>query len=718
LPPPPSSLPPPTKTWLKKRYTKDLALKWLTLVETPAQGLQADVLQKEDRAETDDEKRRLLMQPTVAVLPNDADFATTFTRRGAQFAYTGEPFLGPTTLAQYSAKFARVIQSIEAGDGIAFVYSNYVKMGAELFAMALEEHGFRPVSGPSLLANPAHKGPSKGAYALLTSSSSEKTIAKLVSQARSERNRDGSLIRVIISSPLVAEGVDFRCVRQAHILDPWWNNSRIEQVIGRSLRTCSHTLLEPKKQNCTVYLHVVRTPDRTECYDEYTYRTKVEPKAEKIARVRSVLERAAMDCPLRVVLPPDWLSDDFKITQEQSEGHASVEYTLKQMLPPTFLDPATPKACDPDVVPTFDPEHDRPLSAILDVRDELLDVLTIRLREKPIWDKEDLLNALDPSCASMSEARQDDRRAVLLYTIQTAIDSGTRFQDAFDRQSILESRGTLYALRPLLEKTGEPLGVRARTMRPSKPMEVPLPAPETKAVPTVEVAPDLLETKRAELKLPGDALTRFEPAILNAYIFDHLLTDAERRSYLRAVPEFGDRLRVPGTEILVLGYQQYDPPEIPIGEDKTRVDAWIEARALKFTEVIATGKLFASLNSDGKFTISKLEKVSDDKVVRAYTPTSKTYLPTTCGTGAHPADVMKAFAKYVDKDGVGIPAPVDPKKDPLAKVSGICTYAELLAREETNCVWLTPQELSILYGDPTLKARMTVAFKKTNRSPS
>jgi hypothetical protein len=249
-------------------------------------------------------------------------------------------------------------------------------------------------------------------------------------------------------------------------------------------------------------------------------------------------------------------------------------------------------------------------------------------------------------------------------------------------------------------------------------MEVPLPAPETKAVPTVEVAPDLLETKRAELKLPGDALTRFEPAILNAYIFDHLLTDAERRSYLRAVPEFGDRLRVPGTEILVLGYQQYDPPEIPIGEDKTRVDAWIEARALKFTEVIATGKLFASLNSDGKFTISKLEKVSDDKVVRAYTPTSKTYLPTTCGTGAHPADVMKAFAKYVDKDGVGIPAPVDPKKDPLAKVSGICTYAELLAREETNCVWLTPQELSILYGDPTLKARMTVAFKKTNRSPS
>ena len=694
LPPPPSSSPPLETTWTGERYTRGLQV--LSLVESEATGLQAAVLQKE-KGQDDDEKRRLLMMPTVAVLPDNVDFATAFTLRGTQFAYTGEPFLGPATLAQHSAKFARVIKSIETGEGIVFVYSNYVKMGAELFAMALEEHGYGPVSGPALLANPAYTGPSKGSYALLTSTRSEKQIAKLVSQARSESNRDGAKIRVIISSPLVAEGVDFRCVRQAHILDPWWNMSRIEQVIGRSLRTCSHTLLTQEKQNCTVYLHVVRAPNRTECYDEYTYRTKVEVKAEKIARVRSVLERAAMDCPLRVVLPPDWLDEEFKIKQTQSEGRVPVEYSLNQMLPPSFLRDASTECVPSRSLP--DKTHVRPLSAILDVRDEVLDQLERLLRDKPIWDKEALLTAL---------GRYE--RSVRLYTIQQAIDTGRRFTDAFDRQSILESKGDLYTLTPILDADGKTHltidgTLRSRTMPRIRPGTAQLPESTKAPAPVVEVAPDLLATKREGLTLPGDATTRFSPQILNGYIIDHLLSDGERRAYLRANPD--DRIQVPGTDILVLGYGQYDPDELPIGDDKTKVDAWTEALALKFSEIIARNTIFASLNPEGKLTISKLRKTSDDKVVRSYDPASKTFLPTTCGTGAHPRDVMLAFAKVADARGVGIPATV-------TKVPDICTYAELLAREQTNCVWLTPQELSVLYGDPVLRKRFTAEFKKTN----
>jgi hypothetical protein len=699
LPPPPSTVPELATAWTGEPYTQGLQV--LSLVESEASGLQAAVLQKE-KGQDDDEKRRLLMMPTVAVLPNNASFEATFRLQGTQFAYTGTPFLGPATLAQHSAKFARVIKSIETGEGIVFVYSNYVKMGAELFAMALEEHGYGPVSGPALLANPAYSGPSKGSYALLTSSRSEKQIAKLVSQARSESNRDGAKIRVIISSPLVAEGVDFRCVRQAHILDPWWNMSRIDQVIGRSLRTCSHTMLTQEKQNCTVYLHVVRTPNRTECYDEYTYRTKVEVKAEKIARVRSVLERAAMDCPLRVVLPPDWLDEDFKITQSRSEGRESAEYSLSQMLPPTFLRDQPAECIPRQNIP--DKTHVRPLSAILDVRDEVLDTLERLLRDKPIWDKEKLLEAL---------GRYD--RTVRLYTVQQAIDTGRRFTDAFDRQSILESKGDLYTLTPVLDADGKTRltidgTVRSRTMPRIRPSAVQLPEVSKPPAPVVEVAPDLLALKRAELTLPGDALTRFPPQVLNGYIVDHLLTEPELRSYLRTNPRdlpFSDRIRVPGTEILILGHGRYDPDELPIGEEKTQVDAWTDALALKFSEIIARNTIFASVNPEKKLTISKLRKTSDDKVVRSYDPSSKTFLPTTCGTGAHPRDVMLAFAKVVDARGVGIPATI-------TKVPDICTYAELLAREQTNCVWLTPQELSVLYGDPALKKRFTAEFKKTN----
>jgi hypothetical protein len=473
--------------------------------------------------------------------------------------------------------------------------------------------------------------------------------------------------------------------------------SRIEQVIGRSLRTCSHTLLTQEKQNCTVYLHVVRTPNRTECYDEYTYRTKVEVKAEKIARVRSVLERAAMDCPLRVVLPPDWLDEEFKIKQTQSEGRVPVEYSLNQMLPPSFIRDASTECVPSRSTP--DKTHVRPLSAILDVRDEVLDQLERLLRDKPIWDKEALLTAL---------GRYE--RSVRLYTIQQAIDTGRRFTDSFDRQSILETKGDLYTLTPILDADGKTHltidgTVRSRTMPRVRPGTAQLPESTKAPVPVVEVAPDLLATKREGLTLPGDASTRFSPQILDAYIIDHLLTDAERRAYLRANPT--DRIQVPGTDILVLGYGQYDPDELPIGDDKTKLEAWTEALALKFSEIIAKNTIFASLNPEGKLTISKLRKTSDDKVVRSYDPASKTFLPTTCGTGAHPRDVMLAFAKVADARGVGIPATV-------TKVPDICTYAELLAREETNCVWLTPQELSVLYGDPVLRKRFTAEFKKTN----
>lgn len=693
LPAPPSDLPVPTKGWDNQRYTP---LQFLTLVESPASGIQADVLQKL-KGKDDDERRRLLMQPTVAVLPDNAEFGTVFTLQGEQYAYRGAPFLGPATLAQHSAKFARVIRAIEAGEGIVFVYSNYVKMGAELFAMALEEHGYGPVSGQPLLANPAYTGPSKGKYALLTSSSNEKTIAKLVSQARSEANRNGEKIRVILSSPLVAEGVDFRCVRQAHILDPWWNMSRIEQVIGRSLRTCSHTLLTNEKQNCTVYLHAIRTPDRKECYDGYTYRTKVEPKAMRIAKVRTILEASAMDCPLRVVFPPDWLSDEFQITQRRSEGHETVSYPFNEMLPPTFLHEAPPPpTCS---LPPRDLTHPRPLSAILDVRDELLDKLGRLLLDKPIWDKDQLLAALPYD------------RKVSLYTVQQAIESGTRFRDAFNRQSILESKGDLYALLPMETSTGTRITTRGavsdRLLQQVVRGEAELPSPAVAEAPAVEVAPDLLTTKRAEMTFPGDADTRFAPEILEAYVFDHRLTEDEKRAYLRATPEFGDAVRVEGTEILVRGSKRYDPDEIPIGDEAERVKDWTDALAAKFSDVIARGTIFASLTSDGKFTLSKLRKTEDGRVVRAYDPKSKTFLPTTCGTGAHPRDVMLAFAKTVDSEGVGVP-------DGVSKVPEICVYCELLAREQNGCVWFTPEELSVLYDDDALRKRFTAEFKKTN----
>jgi hypothetical protein len=51
------------------------------------------------------------------------------------------------------------------------------------------------------------------------------------------------------------EGVSFKNVKQVHITDPWWNESRIEQILARASRFCSHSSLELEEQYVDIYRH-------------------------------------------------------------------------------------------------------------------------------------------------------------------------------------------------------------------------------------------------------------------------------------------------------------------------------------------------------------------------------------------------------------------------------------------------------------------------------
>jgi hypothetical protein len=69
-------------------------------------------------------------------------------------------------------------------------------------------------------------------------------------------NKDGSLIKIMFGTQSVMEGVDFKRVRQVHILDPWWNDSRIQQVVARAIRLCSHSGLPENKRVTDVFIHL------------------------------------------------------------------------------------------------------------------------------------------------------------------------------------------------------------------------------------------------------------------------------------------------------------------------------------------------------------------------------------------------------------------------------------------------------------------------------
>ena len=665
------------------------------IVESVAQGEQHTALQK--RRTGEDREDLSLMQATISILPGNKTFQETFisSKKGDTFySYTNPElrFLSPAHVQNYSAKFTRIIKSIDEGEGLVFVYSNLASLGAQLFAMALEEHGYTPFKGKPLLTNNTN---SKGSYILLsTINPQELNITSMIDKTKDIRNKEGNIIRVIISSPVVAEGVNFRYVRQVHVLDPWWNMSRIEQVIGRGLRTCSHQALPFEKQNCTVYLHTVRTNDGIECYDEYTYRIRVEPKAIRIAKVRKVLAESAMDCPIQKdinTLPQQW--QDFEVTQNRSEGRVDVTNPLIKMMAPTF--DKSPGITQCILRPSEeDPEYVRPLSTYIDVQDEILNKLGNLFIDKPIWDRNQIIKAL-----------KNYKEDVVIYNLQQIIQSGIRFKDAFGREALLESKGDLYMITPIGLQNGTMI---ERMTKPATRKLVELEKPED--VPVIgetEISDNILNQRREAFTFPGDAKTRFTEDILNGYIFDHMFTEEEKLAYLKKVPRpttpsYISRLYVEGTDYIVLGNEKLYPQDVLVGTNKTKFNEWTSKLVQGFID--RKDLIYGSVNADGKFTLSKVTK-EGDKMIPGYTKTSKNYSPTTCGTGSVQITTMREIALYVDAQGVGFPSNIK------NTVMG-CIYLELLMREQNKCFWLTPEELDVLFKNKEIKNKFTKEFKK------
>ena len=72
------------------------------------------------------------------------------------------------------------------------------------------------------------------------------------------KNTMGEIIRVFMITSSGAEGIDLKNVRWVHITEPYWHPVRINQVIGRALRICSHKDLPPEYQTVNVFLYLMK----------------------------------------------------------------------------------------------------------------------------------------------------------------------------------------------------------------------------------------------------------------------------------------------------------------------------------------------------------------------------------------------------------------------------------------------------------------------------
>ena len=143
------------------------------------------------------------------------------------------------------------------------------------------------------------KTQSKGNYVLLTG---DKQVSvnndKHITESKSSVNKNGDVIKVIMISSVATEGVDFKNVREIHILEPWYNMSQIEQVTGRGVRKNSHIDLIESKRNTTIYLHANIIKDSpVESVDFRMYRTSI-MKQLAISKLERIIKSASVDCNL------------------------------------------------------------------------------------------------------------------------------------------------------------------------------------------------------------------------------------------------------------------------------------------------------------------------------------------------------------------------------------------------------------------------------------
>ena len=82
----------------------------------------------------------------------------------------------------------------------------------------------------------------------------------------------GKLVKLFCITASGAEGISLKNVRAVMIMEPYWNNIRIEQVIGRAIRSCSHETLLKKDRNVIVYRYIMRFT-KTQLEKDYSIQT-------------------------------------------------------------------------------------------------------------------------------------------------------------------------------------------------------------------------------------------------------------------------------------------------------------------------------------------------------------------------------------------------------------------------------------------------------------
>lgn len=257
-------------------------------------------------------------------------------------------------LKHFSTKFHRALKKInrltcfKKGAKTAFIYSNLVKVGIDIFEQVLLQNGYLEfkedkstyqINSDTIcyycgIQNKFHNEFEKhkkkseensssnykkseckphlfypATYITVTGKGGDDT-SDIIPEEKKKilddvfnniENKEGKFIKLILGSKVMNEGISLYNTSEVHILDVYFNFGRVDQVIGRAIRWCSH-YKQMSEENpfpyVNVYKYVVSIQNGLSSEEEL-YR-KAEKKYLLIKKLERAMKEIAIDCPLNM----------------------------------------------------------------------------------------------------------------------------------------------------------------------------------------------------------------------------------------------------------------------------------------------------------------------------------------------------------------------------------------------------------------------------------
>ena len=187
-------------------------------------------------------------------------------------------------LNEYSPKFLKMLQNITNPEnkGLNLIYSQFRSLeGIGMMSLVLNANGFaqfkikKDKDGEGWFVDIAPEDQEKPMYALYTGTedTDEKEIIRNIfnsdfastpqnikgylerrkKSSGNLENKYGEIIKVFMITASGSEGINLRNVRFVHVTEPYWNAVRVEQVVGRARRICSHEDLPEDEKTVQVF---------------------------------------------------------------------------------------------------------------------------------------------------------------------------------------------------------------------------------------------------------------------------------------------------------------------------------------------------------------------------------------------------------------------------------------------------------------------------------